>query len=178
MFDAIFRLILSPEDLYQKRKSSQIDQLKHALQDTFSASERNVRSKSTVLEKINDDSTLLDSIVNDVLDKSKITPDILGVRTDDNKMNPILVIAVQNSGNNSKEGSSGYEKILELPLVPFGMKLADAFEQQLTSTALCFIADASSGLGSDILGSIVESCGAGLVSNFYCLLLVPCSFLK
>mmetsp|Transcript_22341 Transcript_22341/g.25886 ORF Transcript_22341/g.25886 Transcript_22341/m.25886 type:complete len:515 (+) Transcript_22341:189-1733(+) len=163
MFDAIFRLVLSPEDLYQKRKSSQIDQLKHALQDTFSASERNVRSKSTVLEKINDDSTLLDSIVNDVLDKSKITPDILGVRTDDNKMNPILVIAVQNSGNNSKEGSSGYEKVLELPLVPFGMKLADAFEQQLTSTALCFIADASSGLGSDILGSIVESCGAGLV---------------
>jgi len=53
--------------------------------------------------------------------------------------------------------------IMSVPLLKFGLELATVFEEKLTSTALCFIADASSGLGTKMLGEIVSSCGAELV---------------
>jgi len=46
--------------------------------------------------------------------------------------------------------------------VKFGMKLAKAFEDQLTTTTLCFVADASSGKASSMLESLVKESKTGV----------------
>lgn len=53
---------------------------------------------------------------------------------------------------------------VRVPLVEFCERLATAFEGQMTSTALCFVADASSGLGSETLVEVVRRCDHGVVS--------------
>jgi len=52
---------------------------------------------------------------------------------------------------------------VQVPLVPFLTALSDAFDDQITSTALCFVSDASSGLAADVLHSVLdEDGGAGV----------------
>jgi hypothetical protein len=55
----------------------------------------------------------------------------------------------------------------ELPLAKFGLTLADILEDTLTSTALCFVADASSGLGSEMVADILDASKAGVVRNIF-----------
>jgi hypothetical protein len=50
----------------------------------------------------------------------------------------------------------------QLPLMSFGNKLAKAFEDQLTSTALCFVADASSGKGTSLVEQLVKESKTGV----------------
>lgn len=51
--------------------------------------------------------------------------------------------------------------IYQLPLVKFGVMLAETMEQQLTSTTLCFVADASSGLGGQVMSTVLLESKAG-----------------
>jgi hypothetical protein len=53
-------------------------------------------------------------------------------------------------------------KLYEVPLISFGMKLAQAFEDQLTTNTLCFVADASSGSASRMLESLVTEARTGV----------------
>lgn len=55
----------------------------------------------------------------------------------------------------------------ELPLAKFGSILAEIFEGTLTSTALCFVADASSGLGTTMIADILDASKAGVVRCIY-----------
>lgn len=52
----------------------------------------------------------------------------------------------------------------QLPLQRFGLMLADILEDTLTTTALCFLADASSGLGCQFVADLLEASKAGVVS--------------
>jgi len=52
--------------------------------------------------------------------------------------------------------------LYQLPLRSFGFKLADKMEHQLTATALCFVADASSGLGLNLVGDLLTKSGANV----------------
>lgn len=52
--------------------------------------------------------------------------------------------------------------LFQVPLVKFGMKLAQAFEDQLTSTTLCFVADASAGKATSLLESLVKESKTGV----------------
>ncbi len=165
MFDAINRIFLSPNDLYDKRKATQSNELKRAFEDVSSASQRFVRSKKNITsETISEGSTSeIDNLVKDILDKDKVTPSILAIKSDgsgDGESTGAKIEVALKSAN-----GDGYDKMVDLPLVQFGLKLADAFENQLTSTTLCFIADASSGLGSEMLGQVIAGCGAGVVSQ-------------
>lgn len=55
------------------------------------------------------------------------------------------------------------ERVLyELPLMKFGLKLAQAFEDQVTTTTLCFVADASSGKATSMLESLVNKAKTGV----------------
>mmetsp|Transcript_113302 Transcript_113302/g.169438 ORF Transcript_113302/g.169438 Transcript_113302/m.169438 type:complete len:464 (+) Transcript_113302:1-1392(+) len=53
-------------------------------------------------------------------------------------------------------------QLLELPLMPFGTLLAAAFENQLTTTTLCFVADASAGKATSLLESLVKESKTGV----------------
>lgn len=55
------------------------------------------------------------------------------------------------------------KEIYQLPLTKFGLVLAEAMENQLTSTTLCFVADASSGLGTRLLSTVLTESKAGVV---------------
>jgi hypothetical protein len=50
-----------------------------------------------------------------------------------------------------------------LPLQRFGLLLADVLEDTMTTTALCFVADASSGLASQFVPDLLEASKAGVV---------------
>ena len=53
--------------------------------------------------------------------------------------------------------------IYQLPLIKFGLLLKDAFENQVTTTTMCFVADASSGLGNEVLTTVLQESKAGVV---------------
>lgn len=86
--------------------------------------------------------------IEEIMDEKVPTPTIKGITYEDEECHLLL------------EKDSG---VISAPLTKLGLELATAFEQKLTSTALCFIADASSGLGTKILGEVVSNC-SGLVS--------------
>eukprot|EP00980_Cylindrotheca_fusiformis_P002384 scaffold558_cov111-Cylindrotheca_fusiformis.AAC.2 len=50
----------------------------------------------------------------------------------------------------------------QLPLMSFARKLAKAFEDTLTNTTLCFVADASSGKGSSLLEQLMKESKTGV----------------
>jgi hypothetical protein len=53
--------------------------------------------------------------------------------------------------------------IYQLPLIKFGLLLKEAFENQVTTATMCFVADASSGLGSEVLTTVLQESKAGVV---------------
>ena len=64
-------------------------------------------------------------------------------------------------GDNISPGQ--YRRRVRVPLVEFCELLANAFQAHITSTTLCFVADASCGMGSDVLSTIVRRCNHGVV---------------
>lgn len=56
----------------------------------------------------------------------------------------------------------GQSGMYQLPLLQFGLILADILEDTLTTTALCFVADASSGLGSQMVADMLDASKAGV----------------
>ena len=124
------------------------------------------------------DTTEMDDIVTEILDKKKKTPVIVTIECElGDEVNPNLYYLYlafpPTSSSNSSEGDTSdvstppspkmYRRV-RVPLVLFCEKLATAFEKQMTSTALCFVADASSSLGSDMLTNVVKECDHGVVS--------------
>jgi hypothetical protein len=53
-------------------------------------------------------------------------------------------------------------EFFQLPLAPFCLKLRQAFEDQLTTNTLCFVADASSGKASTLLEELVKEAKTGV----------------
>ena len=113
---------------------------------------------SEVFEKLST-GNLLDEFVNEYLLEStrsgeqrmikKVT--ILGVSKDEKEISQDWFIFIL-----VKDGNS--HRRVQLPLVPFGTRLADAFEKQHpSSTTFCFIADASSSQSSEVLIPILSS---------------------
>lgn len=64
----------------------------------------------------------------------------------------------------------------QLPLARMGLVLAAILEETLTSTALCFVADASSGLGSHMLEELLDASKAGVVRKLHAMFVVPNEF--
>jgi hypothetical protein len=79
-------------------------------------------------------------------------PRILGVSREEESRDLLLEVYHSHSG------------VYTLPLLTFGVALADALEATITTTALCFVADASSGLGSRMLANLFEASNSGVVS--------------
>ena len=61
----------------------------------------------------------------------------------------------------------GGERWVQVPLAPFCIVLANEFENILTTTALCFVADCSGGLGSKVLGELLKEPEVGVVSKIF-----------
>lgn len=130
------------------------------------------------------DTTEMDDIVTEILDKKKKTPVIVTIECElGDEINPnlyYLYLAFPPTSSSSEgdaddvstpQSPKMYRRV-RVPLVLFCEKLANAFEKQMTSTALCFVVDASSSLGSDMLTNVVKACDHGVVS--FCILFDCC----
>ena len=53
-------------------------------------------------------------------------------------------------------------RIIQVPLATFGLVLHKAFDEQLTATTLCFVADASSGKATNLLEQLVQESKTGV----------------
>ncbi len=114
----------------------------------------------------------IDNLVVDILDAKKATPVIVAMEQDledernTNEYHLYLAFppATEKSDDVATPAKPGLFRRVRVPLVAFCEKLAKAFEGQMTSTALCFVADASCGLGSEILTNVVKDSGHGVVS--------------
>lgn len=59
------------------------------------------------------------------------------------------------------------QHMYQLPLAKFSVHLNNVMQDRLTSTTLCFIADASSGLSGSLLSTVLRESKAGVVCLFY-----------
>jgi hypothetical protein len=174
MMDLIHRNILSSSSLRGKRRENEIWRLEKQQQESIRAG-RGTRTtnmfhnhKGSVDDRDQDliefihafladdkkrskfkDDTFtptptVNPTVNPTADPNPTTPSIVGLTREH------LVLSVDN-------------EFIQVPLALFVDTLAKAFEQKLTSTALCFVADASSSLGLDIIHQIVNDSNAGMV---------------
>jgi hypothetical protein len=105
---------------------------------------------NTLLEKYFIEDKDVDVYVRSLLEKKCNVPRIVGVRKRKDESNGISTELIMKDSDSL---------ILIFDLSIFCKKLSNAFQEQLTSTALCFVADASSGLGTDMIGQIVSTCG-------------------
>ncbi|KAL7520991.1 hypothetical protein ACHAWX_005683 [Stephanocyclus meneghinianus] len=110
-------------------------------------------------------------LFDEILDPKKVTPVIVAIEQDAaDAIDPneyYLFLAFPTGEGVTTPDAPGLYRRVRVPLVAFCEGMAKGFDGQMTSTALCFVADASSGLGSEILTSVVEACdnGVATISN-------------
>ena len=133
--------------------------------------------ESDIWEKLTKNDTKdMDDIIVSICNAKLATPVIvaieqeLGDEVDPNTYHLYLAFPETENGVTATPARPKfYARRVRVPLVVFGELLAKAFEGQMTSTALCFVADASSGMGSEMLTTVVKKCDHGVVS--------PCSYI-
>ena len=136
------------------------------------------KSEPSSWETLTDgDVSEMDEVVSDILDDAKRTPVIVALEqdpTDDRYPDTyylFLAFPPQHPTKAEEGGCAGgllppgiYRRV-RVPLLAFCELLSLAFEGQMTSTTLCFVADASSGLGSETLATVARRCNYGVVSG-------------
>ena len=150
--DIVARKIYKPDTLYSRRvKSCRYKLKKKVLSD--------MDIYKDVSKVLNEEH--LDRLVASIAVPGAPSPEILGLCQDMGTHEFFVVLDVR---ENSEYGEFGK---LQVPLVDFGQKLAAKFERIVTrTTPLCFVADASSGLGPSMLSKmlndsidVVSDCG-------------------
>jgi len=191
--DGISRRILAPPRLLAKRRQ----EYKYTLEQSSEYNALMIRqhvgggkglydpkTEPSVWEILTpNDTSEMDELIADILNAKKPSPVIVAMEQDladedgdPNTYHLFLAfpppVPTKSSGGEEEDvatppGPMVYERGVRVPLVDFCETLAVAFEGQMTSTALCFVADASSSLGSDILTEVVKKCdhGVGIISN-------------
>ena len=167
--DMISRKILDPAQLCSKRRSEYRYNWKKAveknklLMDYCLAGgpqkydeDPEIVLKGTEYVSKEDD---LDALINKILDKKSSDSKFLALKIDRDPHDPtdefyLFMVEEQESRNN--------KVLLQVPLVSFGEKLSQAFEDQLTTTTLCFVADASSGKATGMLEKLVKEFKSGV----------------
>jgi len=193
--DKLCRLFATPESLHKKRRSGQVKTLETAIADSLASGLQQQQrlgssffglqqQPSNCKSSIECTTDGMDLLVKDILNKERPSPLIVGVAKSklgdpnnnddeddvDDRKEIYLHLAIPSaaSTHNDTDDDISIDRIVLVPVSSFAEKLAEAFEQQLTSIAMCFVADASSGIGTQVIGEIVTACNAGLVR---CLLL-------
>ena len=177
--DGISRRLLSPPRLLAKRRQ----EYRYAVTQCGEYSSLMIRQhvgggkgvcapkvEAIVWEKMSGaDEEEMMAHVEEILDVTKATPVIVAMEQDlEDKIDPnqyhlYLAFPPGKDTTTTPAPPAVYRRV-RVPLVVFCEKLASAFEGQMTSTALCFVADASSGMGSEMLTTVVKDCNHGLVS--------------
>ena len=168
MFDLIHRNILSASALRSKRREHELWRLEKHQRDSIKGTETGTGTGTGTIEEINDAQALINFIdafliANEKRSKNKSS------KSDDTTTNPTTnpaATATPSIVGLTREHvflSIHKKQIIQAPLMVFVDILANLFKQKMTSTALCFVADASSSLGLDVIHQIVNDSHAGMV---------------
>jgi hypothetical protein len=179
--DRISRHILSNKTLDKKRRGEYVYQWKTAIDATKLQLEYYLAGGITMHgedpERVMKNTTFLsdeadmDDLIGKILDKEKTAIDrYYALKIDKDSHDPtddyyvFLAHEEYSAEGVSRNNTCSSSRILlyELPLIKFGMKLCQAFEDQLTTTTLCFVADASSGKASSMLEGLVKAAKTGV----------------
>lgn len=126
----------------------------------------------------------MEEVISDILDANGPSPVIVAIEQDlgddsDPNTYHLFLAFPSASSSSSRDEDDGvavtaiiatpgppafYPRRVRVPFVIFTELLAAAFEKQMTSTALCFVADASSGMGSETLVEVVRKCNHGVAT--------------
>jgi hypothetical protein len=167
--DKVSRMILDPVQLNTKRRGEYRynwkksgDKVKLQLDYFFAGGPQKydddpeiVMKNTEYVSKEND----LNALVQKIVDKKATTSTFYTLKIDKDPHDPteefyLYIVQEQQSSND--------RVLFQVPLIKFGMKLAQAFEDQLTTTTLCFVADASAGKATNMLESLVKESKAGV----------------
>lgn len=143
MFDFINRFISTSESLRKTRRESQLSSLETALKQEILSQQTKSAPQRHLVQDLE-----VDSFIEQILRKDYETPTIVGLRKNVGDTRDVCLELLLKEKNS----------LIILDLKSFTKKLASAFKMQLTSTALCFVADASSGLGTDMVSAIATAC--------------------
>ena len=170
--DFVSRRILSPEQLYSKRRQDQLydldNAIKHSIQNIrqhvnegYQFDSESEKSITDVILSVDDVSNLVKGILDS---ESKLAPMVVAISKDLSlPMDQLYIfLAFPQQDAVQKDGSRRYNRRVQVPLLKFCTALASIFKNQNESSAICFIADASSSLSSEILGKVICNCQAKL----------------
>lgn len=165
--DSVAKVVLSPDRLREKRRAEALYRLENSTRLSFKKQCERVsklhgkRDAEFVRGKEE-----IKQLAKDALRKDEF-PEILAIKNSDDEgqetTRPTKEIYLLLSLENGK-------RWVQVPLVQFCSALSNEFEQVLTSTALCFVADASGGLGPRVLGEVLKREDIGMVS--FCVFLI------
>mmetsp|Transcript_26540 Transcript_26540/g.62366 ORF Transcript_26540/g.62366 Transcript_26540/m.62366 type:complete len:481 (+) Transcript_26540:156-1598(+) len=167
--DIVSRKILDPAQLNRKRRSEYIytwkkavDKAKLQLDYCLAGDVEKYNHDPEIVMKnteyiSNDDD--LSALAKKIVDKKDELSKFYTLKLDRDPYDPtddLYLYMVKD------EYSSSKRELLQVPLIEFGTKLAEAFENQPTTTTFCFVADASAGKATKILESLVKESKAGV----------------
>ena len=163
--DVVSRKILDPAQLNTKRRIEYRFDWKKAVEKAISefghclagfpqenSNDTENFTKNTKYISNDDD---LDALVMKIVHKEDTSSKFHTLKVDKDPNDPtedLYLFMVQ------EEISSNDRVLFQVPLIKFGMKLAKVFENQLTMTTLCFVADASAGKATRMLESLMRDC--------------------
>jgi len=177
--DSVSRWFLSPTSLLAKRRR----EYKYAVEQGSEYTSLMIRQhvgggkglydpkmESVAWTKLgSSDTEEMDNLLSEIMDPKKATPVIIAIEQDledDNNPNDyhlFLAFPPASAGVSTPAAPNLYQKI-RVPLIAFCERLERAFKEQMTSTALCFVADASSGMGSEMLVDVVKDSNHGVAT--------------
>jgi hypothetical protein len=166
--DFVSRRIFSSEQLYSKRRQDQLFELDKAIQYSIQMLRQHVNegyqfdseSEKSITDVILADDDI-SNLVKGVFDsESNLAPMIVAISKDLSlPMDQLYIfIAFPQPNAVQKDGSRRYNRRVQVPLLKFCSVLASLFKDQETNAAICFIADASSSLSSQVLGKLIHEC--------------------
>lgn len=181
--DSVSRWFLSPKSLLAKRRREYRYAVEQGNEYTALMIRQHIgggkgvydpKTEAVVWAKIgNNDTEEMDDLLTEIMDSKKATPVIVAIEQDlEDDKNPneyhlFLAFPPASAGLSTPAAPNLYQKV-RVPLIAFCERLAKAFKDKMTSTALCFVADASSGMGTELLTDVVKDANHGVVS---CLIL-------
>lgn len=167
--DVVSQKILSPEQLYSKRRQEQLYQFDKEIQSSIQRIRQHVNegqifsaeSEKSILELLSSDSDVKQLVDEIIRSKSCEAPLIVAISKDLSL--PVddlyIFLAFPQSGSSQFDELQRYNRRVQVKLAQFCKLLAGAFrKKQVAQHNLCFIADASSSLFSQILVSIIQKC--------------------
>lgn len=157
--DRVGRLILSPNRLSLKRLRSYQYQWSQAIQ----LQKLKLRYYWNGGVGKGDDPTT--SILTTGQELDELVRSIVSNKTD-NSLSTMYTVGTIAKDENEKDAQEYYlwlfnvqeSKVVQVPAVAFGTKLAEAFEKHIFSSTLCFVHDAAAGTGSQLITVLMKEC--------------------